>query len=72
MIRSIQGYPLFEGTRGERGVDVEKLVEILLRFSQLVSDFPEIGEMDLNPLFAFEPGKGALVVDARLKVIEGK
>jgi acetyltransferase len=71
MIRSIQGYPLLEGTRGERGVDVEKLVEILLRFSQLVSDFPEIGEMDLNPLFAFGPGKGALVVDARLKVIVG-
>lgn len=67
MMRSIKGYPLLKGTRGEKGVDVDKLVEILIRFSQLVSDFPEIGEMDLNPVFAFEIGKGALVVDARLK-----
>lgn len=72
IIRSIKGYPLLEGTRGEKGVDLDKLVEILIRFSQLVSDFPEIGEMDLNPVFAFETGKGALVVDARLKLIKEK
>jgi acyl-CoA synthetase (NDP forming) len=70
MARSIKAYPLLEGTRGEKGVDLEKLVEIMIRFSQLVSDFPEIGEIDLNPVFAFEPGKGALVVDARLRVIK--
>ena len=71
MARSIKGYPLLEGTRGEKGVDLEKLVEVMIRFSQLISDFPEIGEIDLNPVFAFEPGKGALVVDARLKVVKG-
>ncbi len=67
MMRSIKGYPILEGTRGEKPVDIEKLVEILIRFSQLVSDFVEIDEMDLNPVFAFEKGKGAVVVDARLK-----
>ncbi len=68
MIRSIKGYPVLEGVRGEKAVDIEKLVEILIRLSQLVLDFPEIDEMDLNPVFAFEKGKGAAVVDARAKI----
>jgi acyl-CoA synthetase (NDP forming) len=68
MIGSIKGFPVLEGTRGEKPADIEKLVEILLRLSQLASDFPQIDEMDLNPVFAFEKGKGAAVVDARLKI----
>jgi acetyltransferase len=68
MVRSIKGYPVLEGTRGQPAVDVEKLEEILTRLSQLASDFPEIDEMDLNPVLAFEKGKGAVVVDARLKL----
>jgi acyl-CoA synthetase (NDP forming) len=72
MIQSIKGYPILKGARGEKAVDVDKLTEILIRLSQLVSDFPEIDEMDLNPVFAFEKGKGALVVDARLKIIKSK
>ncbi len=68
LIRSLKGFPILEGVRGEKGIDFEKLVEILIRFSQLVSDFPEIDEVDLNPIFVFEKGKGALVVDARLKI----
>jgi len=54
MIRSIKGYPLLQGARGEKAVDVDKLVEILMRLSQLASDFPEISEMDLNPVFALK------------------
>ncbi len=46
---------------------MDKLAETLMRLSQLCSDFPEIDEMDLNPVFAFEEGKGVEVVDARLK-----
>lgn len=67
MVRSIKGYPLLEGFRGEKPLDCHKLVEILIRISQLTSDFPEIEEMDLNPIMALEEGKGAVVVDARLK-----
>jgi len=70
MIQSIKGYPILKGARGEKAVDVDKLTEILIRLSQLAVDFPEIDEMDLNPVFAFEKGKGALVVDARLKIIK--
>jgi acyl-CoA synthetase (NDP forming) len=68
MVQSIKGYPILEGARGEKAVDVDQLVEILIRLSQLASDIPEIDEMDLNPVFALEKGKGALVVDARLKI----
>lgn len=70
MIQSIKGYPILAGARGEKPVDINKLIEILMRFSQLTSDFPEIDEMDLNPVFAFPKGKGAVVIDARLKIVK--
>ena len=68
MIRAIKGFPILEGTRGAKAADVDALEETLMRFSQLCSDFPGIGEMDLNPVFVFEKGKGIEVVDARLKI----
>jgi acetyltransferase len=68
MISSIKGYPILEGVRGEQPADIDKLNEVLIRLGQLAADFPEIDEMDLNPVFAFEKGKGVAVVDARLKV----
>lgn len=71
MISSIKGYPILEGVRGEKPVDIAKLAETLIRLSQLVSDFPEIDEIDLNPVFAYEKGKGIAVVDARLKTTGG-
>jgi acetyl coenzyme A synthetase (ADP forming)-like protein len=69
MIQSVKGFPLLQGARGEKAVDVDKLVEVLVRLSQLASDFPEISEIDLNPVFALEKGKGAIVVDARLRIV---
>jgi acyl-CoA synthetase (NDP forming) len=68
MIRSIKGAAILEGTRGDQPVDFDKLSDILVRLAQLGTDFPDIDEMDLNPVFAFEAGKGAVVVDARLKM----
>jgi acyl-CoA synthetase (NDP forming) len=68
MIRSIKGYPILEGTRGAQPADVDRLAETLIRLSQLSFDFTEIDEMDLNPIFAFEEGKGVMVVDARLRI----
>jgi len=49
-------------------MDTEKLAEILCRLSQLCCDFPDIDEMDLNPVFAFEEGRGAVAIDARLRM----
>ncbi len=68
MIRSIKGYPILAGARGKKPSDIDKLADILVRLSELATDFPEIDEMDLNPVFAFEKGRGAAVADARLKV----
>ena len=66
MIHEIRAYPLLEGVRGEPPADHEAMVDALLRISQLVTDFPEIVELDINPLMVFEEGRGAMAIDMRL------
>jgi acetyl coenzyme A synthetase (ADP forming)-like protein len=66
MIREIAAYPLLEGVRGQPPADTEAVIDALLRISQLVTDFPEIAELDVNPLMVFEQGRGAMAVDMRL------
>ena len=66
MIREIRAYPLLEGVRGEAPADHMAMVDALLRISQLVADFPEILELDINPLMVFEEGRGAMAIDMRL------
>jgi acetyltransferase len=66
MIREIRSYPLLEGIRGESPADHGAMVDALLRISQLVTDFPEIVELDINPLMVFEEGRGAMAIDMRL------
>jgi acetyltransferase len=66
MVRSIQGYKLLEGVRGEEPVDTDLIEEFLLRLSQLITDFPEIEQIDINPLLVFEKGKKCCVVDAKI------
>ncbi len=65
MITSIKSYKLLQAFRGQPARDTAKIRECLLRLSQLVMDFPEFDEIDINPLLAYEEGKGALVLDAR-------
>jgi acetate---CoA ligase (ADP-forming) len=67
MIRSIRGYRLLEGYRGHAPADIKAIEEVLLRVSRMVEDIPEIRELDLNPIFAFPPGQGCAVVDARIR-----
>jgi acetyltransferase len=66
MIEEIRSFRLLKGVRGEPPADLEAAVDVLLRLSQLVTDFPEIVEMDINPLMVFEQGRGAVGVDMRL------
>ncbi len=66
MIRSIQGYPLLAGIRGEEPVDTDLIEEYLLRLSQLITDFPEIEQLDINPLVMFKQGKLCKVIDAKI------
>lgn len=66
MMYEIRGFGLLRGVRGEPPADLEAIADTLLRLSQLVTDFPEIVEMDINPLLVFERGRGAVGVDMRL------
>jgi acyl-CoA synthetase (NDP forming) len=72
MIRAIQGYSLLTGVRGEEGVDTDLIEEYLLRLSQLITDFPEIEQLDINPLLVFEKGKMCMVVDAKVILKKGE
>lgn len=72
MIQRIKGIRLLSGFRGEPPCDLDAIAESLLRLSQLVIDFPEIEEMDINPLIVLPEGSGARVVDARILVNDGK
>jgi acetyltransferase len=66
IIESTRSYKLLRGARGEKPVDVSLIVGNLQRLSQLVTDFPEIDEVDINPLKVGVLGDNAYVVDARI------
>jgi acetyltransferase len=69
-VRSIRTYALLQGVRGEPPADIAAAEEVILRVSQLVTDFPEIVEMDINPLVVNNQGQGAVVLDARI-ILQG-
>lgn len=68
MVRSTGGYPLLAGVRGEKPVQFKLLREQILRLSQLISDFDEICEMDINPFIISPRGGVSAAVDARISV----
>jgi len=57
---------LLDGVRGQPPVDKEAIKDALLRIGQLVTDFPEIIELDINPLIVYPKGQGAIAIDMRL------
>lgn len=65
MVREIRSYPLLMGVRGEPPVDMDTIYDYILRISQLMVDFPQIDQIDLNPLLVHSQGKGAHAIDAR-------
>src|SRR5499427_8722659 len=64
MLDGIQAAEMLKGVRGSEPVNREALASLIVRVSELVNDFPEIAEMDLNPVFA--TGKGAIAADVRI------
>ncbi len=64
MIHGIHAFPLIEGVRGQPGMDLRRLEDMLLRVSLLVTHFPQIREMDLNPVKGY--GAELFAVDARI------
>lgn len=69
-VREIRSFPLLSGVRGELPADIAAAEEVVLRVSQLVTEFPEIVEMDINPLVIHNQGEGAIVLDARI-ILQG-
>jgi acyl-CoA synthetase (NDP forming) len=66
MIETLRGYQILAGARGHKAVDIEAVVETLLHLSQLLMDFPEIKELDINPLRVFYEGEGCRALDGRI------
>ncbi len=66
MVSETKAYTLLRGYRGEEPSDISSIINILLRVSQLVSDIPDIAEMDINPLFVYNEGMGSLAIDVKV------
>jgi len=64
MIREIRAFPILEGARGQRPCDLDALADTLVKLSWLPFHYPEVAEIDLNPVFLFS--KGLLVGDVRV------
>ena len=61
-----EGVSKLRGVRGQAPADVAAISDTIQRVAQLVTDFPEIAELDINPLLVREQGQGAVAVDMRL------
>jgi len=68
MLVSTRTYKILQGVRGEEGVDIDAISEGLQRLSQLVTEFPQIQEMDINPFVVGPEGTTPIAVDARISV----
>jgi acetate---CoA ligase (ADP-forming) len=66
MIHATQAGRLLTGFRGQPPADLDAVVDCILRLSQLALDFPEIEEMEVNPLVVYPQGEGALALDGRI------
>lgn len=66
MLQSLRSWPLLSGYRGRPVVNIDRLVEVLMRFSYLVADLPEVTEVDINPLLV--SASDAMALDARVFV----
>jgi len=66
MLASLKSWPLLQGYRGRPGANIDRLIEVLMRFSYLVADYPEIKELDVNPLLVTP--EDVIALDARVVV----
>lgn len=68
MLINTRTYQMLKGVRGQEGVDIETIAEGLQRLSQLVTEFPQIQEMDINPFVVGPVGSTPVAVDARISL----
>lgn len=68
MITEIRAFGLLRGARGEHPADLEAVADTIVRVSALATDFPEITELDVNPLIVADRGNGAIAADIRIGI----
>lgn len=68
MVKSIRGYPILKGLRGEAPSDIEEIEKNIVSLKALVDDYPVIRELDINPLFVHEAGKKTTVADIIIRL----
>ena len=68
MINETKASKLLAGARGIAEMDIESIAEAIERLSLLAIDFPQISELDINPLMVLEKGKGAIAADALVRM----
>ncbi|MEM2587486.1 MAG: acetate--CoA ligase family protein, partial [Candidatus Bathyarchaeia archaeon] len=66
MIEETKAYILLRGVRGEPPSDIDAVIDVILRISQVMAQVEEISEIEVNPLFVYESGEGCLGVDIRV------
>lgn len=66
MIEELSGSQILMGARGQKRFDIDAIADAIVHLSQLLSDFPQIRELDINPLRIFHEGEGCLALDARI------
>ena len=72
MIEQTRAWEILKGLRGRNPRDMDSIVDAMLRLGRLAEDFPEIEELDINPLFVLDQGKGSVIGDARMIVTTTK
>jgi acyl-CoA synthetase (NDP forming) len=72
MLESTKSFALLKGVRGQASVDLDAIATALQRISQLVTDFPEIAEMDINPFIVGTVGSPSIAADARITLRRGE
>ncbi|MEW6261539.1 MAG: acetate--CoA ligase alpha subunit [Thermodesulfobacteriota bacterium] len=70
MMQSIKAYKVLQGVRGNPPSDIDALKDCILRLSQMISDHPEIAELDINPLIVYPDGEGCVVADSRILLVK--
>lgn len=68
MIEETKAYTLLRGVRSESPSDIESVIDVILKVSQVMCRFKDIVEMEINPLFVYEEKKGCLAVDIRITI----